>query len=288
MRMTMVALVVLAAGAWAQGPPPGRGGRGSMGFDGPPGPGGPNVESGAGILRAGVKNAPFSADVITESSHTLADGNRIHQTVNSKVYRDSEGRTRREQAVNLNGLAPDANMRQMVFINDPVAGVSYSLNAKERTGTKFVRNGDGGPSRDATGRGPGPRPPENSAGGGELRWMGRRGAADRNLKTESLGRQTIDGVQADGRRTTITIPAGQAGNDLPIYIVLESWYSPDLQTTVLSRHSDPRNGETVTRLTNIGRGEPSHTLFEAPADYKVGESPAGMPRPRGGAGQGKQ
>jgi hypothetical protein len=51
--------------------------------------------------------------------------------------------------------------------------------------------------------------------------------------------------------------------------VVESWYSPDLQTTVLSKHSDPRNGETVTRLTNISRGEPAHALFEAPADYKL-------------------
>src|ERR1035441_3850729 len=143
MRITIVALIALAAGAFAQGPPPGRGGRGRMGFDGPPGPGGPGVESGAGILRAGVKNAPFSADVTTESSHTLADGNHIRQTGNSKVYRDSEGRTRREQAFNLNGLAPDANMQQMVFINDPVAGVSYSLNAKERTGMKFMRIGTG-------------------------------------------------------------------------------------------------------------------------------------------------
>jgi hypothetical protein len=108
------------------------------------------------------------------------------------------------------------------------------------------------------------------------------------VKTESLGRQTIEGVPADGRRTTMTIPAGQAGNDLPIHIVVESWYSPDLQATVLSKHSDPRNGETVTRLTNIGRGEPARALFETPADYKIGESPAGMPRSRGGAGQSKQ
>ena len=281
MRMTLVALIALAAGAFAQGPPPGRGGRGRMGFDGPPGPGGQAVEPGGGILRAGVKNAPFSADVITESSHTLADGNRIRQTLNLKIYRDSEGRTRREQAVNLNGLAPDANMQQMVFINDPVAGVSYSLNAKERTGTRSVRNGDvrgsQGLSQDASGRGPRPR-----AGGPEGRGMGRRNAADQNLKSESLGRQTIEGVQADGRRITVTIPAGQAGNELPIHIVVESWYSSELQTMVLSKQSDPRNGETVTRLTNISRSEPARILFDAPADYKLSESPAGMPRPRGG------
>ena len=287
MRMTIVGLIVLAAGAWAQGPPPGRGGRGRMGLDGS-GPG----ESGAGIIRAGVKNAAFSADVTIESSHTLADGNHIRQTVNSKVYRDSEGRTRREQAVNLNGLAPDANMQQMVFINDPVAGVTYSLNAKERTGTKFVRLGEARGSqrapRDASGPGPGPRPRENSAGGQGGRGMGRLYASNRNLKTELLGRQTIEGVPADGRRTTITIPAGQAGNDQPIVTVMENWYSPDLQTTVLSKHSDPRIGETVTRLTNIGRGEPAHTLFEAPADYKIGDSAPGMPSPRDAAGQAKQ
>ena len=287
MRMTIVALMVMAAGAWAQGPPPVRGGRGRMGFDGS-GPGGPNV----GMIRAGVKNAPFSADVTIESSNTLADGNHIRQTVNARVCRDSEGRTRREQAVNLNGLAPDANMQQMAFIHDPVAGVSYSLNAKERTGTKFARLGDAGGSqrapRDTSGGGPGFRPRENSAGGEGGRGMGRLYAANRNIKTESLGRQTIEGVPADGRRTTITIPAGQAGNDQPIVTVVENWYSPDLQTTVLSKHSDPRVGETVTRLTNIGRGEPSHTLFEAPADYKIDESTAGMTHPRDVAGQPKQ
>ena len=106
-------------------------------------------------------------------------------------------------------------------------------------------------------------------------------------KTEALGRQTIEGVQAEGRRTTMTIPAGQAGNELPIHIVTEIWYSPELQTTVLSRHSDPRSGETVTRLTNISRSEPARTLFEAPADYKVSESAAGMSRPRG-PGQSKR
>jgi len=87
-------------------------------------------------------------------------------------------------------------------------------------------------------------------------------------------------VQAEGRRTTMTIPAGQAGNELPIYIVNESWYSSELHTTVLSKHSDPRNGETVTRLTNISRSEPAQVLFEAPADYKLREFTAAAPRPR--------
>ena len=270
MRMTILALIALAAGAFAQGPPPGRGGRGRMGFEGSPGPGG-LIEPGAGMLRAGVTNAPFSADVITETTQTLADGNHIHQTVTSKVYRDSEGRTRREQAVNLNGLAPNASPQQMVFINDPVAGVSYSLNAF----ADVLEEADQRLSPEASGGGPRPR-----SGGPDALGMGRHNAADQNLKTEALGRQAVEGVQAEGRRTTMTIPAGQAGNDLPIHIVVESWYSSDLQTTVLSKHSDPRNGDTVTRLANINRSEPAHTLFEPPADYKVSESAFGMPRPR--------
>lgn len=273
MRMKMLALIALSAVAFAQGPPPGRGGgRGRMGFDATPGPGG---EFGPGVLRSGVKNAPFTADVVTESSHTLADGNRIRQTVNSKVYRDSEGRTRREQTVNLNGLSPNSSPQPMVFINDPVTGVNYSLNTKERSGFKSVRSGEG--------RGGSPRmsmPPDAGVRGPG--GMGRRGASDPNFKTESLGRQSIEGIQAEGRRTTMTIPAGQAGNELPIHIVNESWYSAELQTTLLSKHSDPRNGETVTRVINISRSEPSRILFEAPADFKLSEMEAGGMRTRRG------
>ena len=107
-----------------------------------------------------------------------------------------------------------------------------------------------------------------------------RGANNPNVKTETLARQTIEGVPADGTRTTFTIPAGEMGNELPIQVVTERWYSPDLQTFVLTKHSDPRTGDTVTRLTNINRSEPSHTLFEVPADYKVTENT--RQRPMGG------
>jgi hypothetical protein len=224
-----------------------------------------------------VTNAPYSADVVTESTHTLADGNHIRQSVTSKVYRDSEGRTRREQSVNLSGLAQSANMPQLVFIHDPVAGSDFVLNANDRTGTKTT----------FTPREPGAarasRPSDTAAAGAGPMPHGRgpRTAAQ-NIKTEALGKQTIEGVQADGTRTTMTIPAGQMGNEQPILIVTETWYSADLQTVVLSKHSDPRNGDTVTKVMNISRAEPSRMLFDAPADYKVTESQRG-PRPHTGA-----
>ena len=66
----------------------------------------------------------------------------------------------------------------------------------------------------------------------------------------------IEGVRAEGTRTTMTIPAGQIGNELPINIVSERWFSPDLKVLVMSRQSDPRFGETTYRLTNLSRAEP--------------------------------
>jgi hypothetical protein len=252
MRITIVALLALAFGAFAQGPGPGRGPGPHRGFDGVQGPGPRFLGAEAGMPGRTVKNAPYSADVVTESTHTLADGNHIRQSANSKVYRDSEGRTRREQSVNLSGLAQSANMPQLVFIHDPVAGADFALNANDHTGTKTTFTArEPGAAR-------GPRPSDTAAAGAGPMPHGRGPrAAAQNIKTEALGKQ-------------------------PIQIVTETWYSADLQTVVLSKHSDPRNGDTVTKLMNISRAEPSRMLFDAPADYKVTESQRG-PRPHTGA-----
>jgi hypothetical protein len=98
----------------------------------------------------------------------------------------------------------------------------------------------------------------------------------KNSKTESLGKRNVEGVEAEGTRSTFTIPAGEIGNDLPIEIVSERWYSPELQTVMMTRYADPRDGETVYRLSNLRRGEPSRQLFEVPSDYRV--ITEGMPR----------
>jgi len=275
--LTLIGLLVLAAAASAQNPGPGRG----RGRFGPPAadaaaPGGARfLGAEAGMPGRVVKNAPYSADIVTETTQTLTDGNHIRQSSTAKVYRDTEGRTRREQSLNaLGGMAPSSNSPQVVFINDPVAGFNYALNPQNRTATKsaWARPGRGGQA-------PGSSQPmarlrqqsadRSAANAG--RW-GRGGAARQNVKTESLGRQTIEGVPADGTRTTLTVAAGQWGNEQPIQIVTERWYSPDLQTVVLSKHTDPRMGETVSKLANISRAEPPNSLFEPPADYKVAEA----------------
>ncbi|HXW16044.1 MAG TPA: hypothetical protein VEN79_16170, partial [Terriglobia bacterium] len=94
----------------------------------------------------------------------------------------------------------------------------------------------------------------------------------------SLGRQTVEGVPAEGTRSTITIPAGQIGNEQPIQIVRETWYSPDLQVVVMRKVSDPRTGEETFRMANLSRAEPAASLFQVPPDYKIIDS-ARPPRP---------
>jgi hypothetical protein len=89
--------------------------------------------------------------------------------------------------------------------------------------------------------------------------------------TTALGSKSLDGVRADGTRTSWTIPAGRIGNEKPIEIVSERWYSPDLMLVVASSHRDPRSGETNYRLTSLKRGEPDAALFTVPVDYQPRE-----------------
>jgi hypothetical protein len=84
--------------------------------------------------------------------------------------------------------------------------------------------------------------------------------------TTNLGMRDFEGVKAEAKSTTWTIPAGEIGNRKPIDVVSESWYSPDLQVTVYSRYNDPRTGETIYRLANLKRAEPSADLFKVPED----------------------
>jgi hypothetical protein len=208
-----------------------------------------------------VKGAPYSATAINESAQTLSNGVRITHKTTASIYRDSEGRTRREVTIDRVGpFATADEPAQLIFIDDPVAGVHYVLDQRGHTARKMAAPDGAGPRR----RPPSGRTPERAP---------EKEPAE--SKTESLGKQVIEGVEAEGVRSVITIPEGRIGNDRPIEIVSERWDSPELQTVVLSKHNDPRFGETVYRLTNINRAEPAQTMFEVPADYKVEEGRPG-------------
>jgi len=206
-----------------------------------------------------VTGAPYSAQAVTERIQILADGNRIDQKMTANIYRDGEGRTRREQTLGSIGPwgAPE-NAPPMAFINDPVAGVGYMLNLRDHTAIKHSLEGGKGLRARMTGR--------------RKQALGRLKAADQNnVTTDSLGKQTMQGLEVEGTRATVTIPAGTVGNAQPIQIVTEKWYSPALQVVVMTKRDDPRFGQTVYQLTNLGLTEPAASLFQVPADYKVAD-----------------
>ena len=312
-----------------------------------------------------VKGAPFLAEAISESVQTLADGNQISRQTVSHLYRDSEGRFRREDMPKQLGVAGAVvEVPESVVITDPVAGLRYTLNLKDQTFRQYnfrqqfelkqrnelfklkneqfkLKNEefklnqqmvkDGLAQKKAAAS---PVKPVDQAeqtrreeqrairarqaeirkeqaaerqaqiaeriaetverdSEKQITWNSDEQASGKNYdtKNESLGTQTIEGVNAEGKRTTTIIPVGAIGNAMPIEIVYERWYSPELQLTVRSRHSDPRFGVQTYRLTNIRREEPPASLFSPPANFKQGGDkmkpvPTNPPKPPPPAGKG--
>jgi hypothetical protein len=252
-----------------------------------------------------VTGAPYMATVTTTMTQTLANGTHIVQKQEASFARDGAGRTRREESLNNIGPWSTSSSSPIVFINDPVAQVHYVLEPDGKTAMKMSLQG--GPTFHATtdamqpmgktivvmgqadtlAQPTAPAPPEP----GHVMSMssvptvmpdaitavringGEPGPED---KVEKLADQTIEGVLAQGKRVTTTIPSGAIGNDQPILVVSETWYSPDLQTIILSKRTDPQIGESVMSVTNIQRGEPSATLFQVPAGYTVKDGPVRM------------
>ena len=227
-----------------------------------------------------VKGVPYQAEAVTEIVQTLADGNRIVRRTTSAVFRDSEGRTRREQALGAIGpLVASGEAPPTAFIHDPVADVSYVLEADKHVARrlKMPPHLERPGSKDDDAEGPGDMFFVAPLGAGAPLAPGK--IERRSLpkpQTEALGRQTIEGLEVEGTRSTVTIAAGEIGNERELRIVSERWYSADLRAVVLSKRSDPRLGETTYRLTGISRTEPDHALFEVPTGFTLKEGPPEM------------
>jgi hypothetical protein len=88
---------------------------------------------------------------------------------------------------------------------------------------------------------------------------------------EDLGTKTIENFAVRGTKTTRTIEAGAEGNELPIVIVSETWYSRELRQALLTETDDPRVGHQTSKLVNIQRTEPDPALFQVPSDYATKE-----------------
>jgi hypothetical protein len=244
-----------------------------------------------------VTGKPYSGEATTEAVQTLGDGTRITNRNTTKVYRDKDGRTRREQALGTLG-AGSAVSKQLIFIHDPVAKADYVLDPETRIarkitlpdlaalpqGARVLTEDIVGPKPNSTG----PKVMVFSSDSGSRMTTTLGHSADvlvhtttgsptlnavtlSDAKKEDLGKRTMEGLECTGTRMTSTIDVGKIGNDRPIVNSTETWTSTDLGLVVYSKTSDPRAGETTYTLRSVQRVDPPASLFAVPADYKVEE-----------------
>lgn len=212
-----------------------------------------------------VTGLPYSADEKTESVQTLADGTHITNTTTTRVYRDSQGRTRTEMT--LPGFEGDKQRPHVtITISDPVAQKNYMLDPESKTVHSMPRM-----TFDRVRAAEKMQIPDIAPGTPGPGTVVFRESRVPPAKHEDLGDNVIEGVSAKGSQDTNTIETGAMGNDRPITITSERWFSPDLQIEVKSVRSDPRMGTTTHTVTNISRTEPDASLFQVPSDYKVDE-----------------
>jgi hypothetical protein len=248
-----------------------------------------------------VTGRPLAASESRRTLQVLADGTRIERKDTNKLYRDTDGRTRTESADGERVTISDPTSGSTVEMNTSQRSARKS--AVMRTMQfRYSTNGDKLPPpilNDKFDAGGGVFSGSFSSSstteiGGVVRAGVKAGiddhvvafssgsmpesditivrradsaASEKSAKTENLGIQNINGVLADGTRTTITIPTGEIGNDRPINIVNEKWFSTALGMLVKSVNSDPRFGETTYELTDIREGAQDPLLFQVPEGY---------------------
>jgi hypothetical protein len=240
-----------------------------------------------GVESETVKSAPYSAEVINQSIQTLSDGNKIVRTTTSRVYRDSEGRVRREED------RPSGSPG--ITITDPVAGSSWALDsnnhiARQRPVVSRAYNAQLGLSVDMerltvllNG--------QPSVLAASPVWVaGPNGSNGEQSTEERLAPRVVEGVRVEGTRRTWTIAAGAIGNERAIVTTTEEWTSPELKVLLLSEHADPRTGTSTYKLVNLKRAEPAASLFQVPPDYTITQAPGageGRGTGRGAGGDGR-
>jgi len=250
-----------------------------------------------GNPREIVKNAPYTADAVTEFVQTLSDGNRIVKKSTTQLARDTMGRTRQERKDG-----------RIVYLYDPMENRSVVIDTESKTVARIPRV-PAPPMPPEPPMPPAPPTPTTMGdGSGQaavspgrvvVRRAGSDGGSDEvkvevvrvgrgdhthpvppmppitlplvprgKGETKSLGTREFEGLKAEGTLTTHTIPAGTIGNEKPIVVATERWFSPDLFVVIYAKTTDPRAGETTYRLTNIKRAEPPADLFKVPADVR--------------------
>jgi hypothetical protein len=210
---------------------------------------------------APVVGMPYSAIGTTQSATLFLDGNRIVRTEATRFFRDSQGRTRVEHMFPPTiSTVGSASTIMMVTINDPVRGERYMLHPQQKSADVL-------PWRGASVIQP-PVPTPALSARLSLPGFGFGAASsDAESKAVSLGEKTIDGIRVVGTQLEHTVQVNAIGNQKPIVITVEQWFSPELGVVILATHRSTIGSETTYQMEQIVRAEPDGALFGVPPDY---------------------
>ena len=220
---------------------------------------------------APVAGAPYSATGVTDSATTFVDGNRISRHETTRFFRDRQGRTRIEHTPPPPATHNPLPIPAIVLINDPVSGECYVLDAPQKIAHVLSH---------PTARGLVIHPPVAQSmpparllmPGFDLEYGTAFSLAASYFAPEvgtqaALGEKAIDGIPVIGTRVKHHVRAGEYGNEQPIFITVENWFSPDLGVTLEDTQLSTIGGNVDYRLERITRSEPDATLFQVPPEY---------------------
>ena len=229
------------------------------------------VTDGVSYSAPAVTGAAYSAEEFAETVLTLADGTQItQQTARRKVWRDAQGRTRTENWLSLNG---DTAAQIIAEIVDPVAGYRYTLETANKIAHRAILPPTAPRAYPEALQGAVLTAVVSLNGIGLDRGLGNPATAPKRstelprpqVSNESLGSRTIAGVPAEGMRTITVFP----GAEQPSTVVSETWTSPALHLTLLSKSTHPVSGVNTFQLRNLSTTAPDAALFQVPADFRV-------------------
>jgi hypothetical protein len=199
------------------------------------------------IFVPSTPNAPFTATVNTEWVRPLPDGTRITLKNHRLIARDKTGRIFQERRMLVPDDAKSESIVTQTEISDPVTHELYTCRPNDRACHL------------------------NAFEAGNPFWplAGVKAKPGVSTSPESLGKQSIAGMETTGTREMMVIPTGAIGNDGPILSKREYWYSKQLGMNVLSIREDPRFGTQKFELSDVVVGEPDAKLFEPPEGFRI-------------------
>jgi len=202
------------------------------------------------ILIPSLPNAPFTATVNAEWKRQLADGTTITRGNRRAIARDKWGRIFQERRVLVPQDVKQESVVAQIEISDPVSHKLYTCVPNERvcqlelfSEPVFV-------------------PPAKAGTENASRQPG-------SPTVEDLGKQSVGGLETVGTREITFIETGAMGNDSPMLVKREFWYSPRLDVNLISKVQDPRFGTQNFEVSEIALGDPDPKLFQLPSNASV-------------------